>query len=132
MARKPTAVEYQKRINEVYLALINGSSRDEILGNARAKWGVERAAADTLIARARKRLDEEASEYRAMAMAEHLAARRHLRSQAAQARDRRLVLEVLRDEAKLLGLYETELLRRLEELERRVATSSAQQSHSYP
>lgn len=106
--------------------LINGNNRDEIIEYARRKWGVERASADNIIARARKRLDEEAAEYRATAMAEHLAARRQLRKQAAQDKDRRLVLEVLRDEAKLLGLYEAELLNRLETLERRFAESGDQ------
>lgn len=120
MARKPTAAEYQKRINEVYLALINGSNREEIVQYASKKWGVVARSADDLIARARKRLDEEAAEYRATAMAEHLAARRQLRKQASQDKDRRLMLEVLRDEAKLLGLYEPEKIQQEQDGKQRI------------
>jgi tRNA A37 threonylcarbamoyladenosine modification protein TsaB len=120
MARKPTAAEYQKRINEVYLALINGSSRQDIHRYASKKWGANDRSTDALIARARKRLDEEAAEYRATAMAEHLAARRQLRKQAAQDKDKRLVLEVLRDEAKLLGLYEPEKVQQEQDGKQRI------------
>jgi hypothetical protein len=63
-------------------------------------------------------------------MAEHLAARRFLRTQAARKKDWWLYLKVLQDEAKLLGLYETELLGRVEALEQRFAESGTPQPHN--
>jgi hypothetical protein len=128
--RQVTTFEQQRRVDKVYTLLLSGSNRQEISQYAEREWGANQRTVDTLISRARDRLSEEAAEYRSTAMAEHLAARRFLRTQAARKKDWWLYLKVLQDEAKLLGLYDTELLGRVEVLEQRFAESSTQQTHS--
>jgi hypothetical protein len=128
--RQVTTFEQQRRVDKVYTLLLSGSNRQEISQYAEKEWDANQRTVDTLISRARERLSEESAAYRANAMAEHLAARRQLRMQATKNEDWRLLLDVLREEAKLLGLYETELLGRIEALEQRFAESGTQQSHN--
>jgi hypothetical protein len=128
--RQVTTFEQQRRVDKVYTLLLSGSNRQEISQYAEREWGANQRTVDTLISRARDRLSEESAAYRANAMAEHLAARRQLRMQAVENKDWRFLLDVLREEAKLLGLYETELLGRIEALEQRFAESGTPQPHN--
>lgn len=117
---KPTKAEYEQRITEIYDLLLDGASRSEIHQHAAEKWGANERSADALIAQARQRIEADAAAYRASAFAEHIAFRRKLRREAQQSGDGRLALEAARDESKLLSLYDSELLRRIEELEKRL------------
>jgi hypothetical protein len=107
--KKATKVEMGQRTHEVTNMLLSGASRGDILRIASEKWGASERTADTHISRARAILHEQAEAYRQSAFAEHIAARRALRKLAHEREDWRLVLELLRDEAKLLGLYAAEI-----------------------
>lgn len=115
--KKATNKQSNERTNEILSLLLAGASRGEIVQTASKKWGVTIRQVDTYIARARGLIDENLKEYRAHALAEHIALRRRLRREAYTSGDLRLVLDIVRDEAKLWGLYETDLLNRIEKLE---------------
>ncbi len=120
VASKTTTSEKEHRINEIYKKLLEGASRPAIIHYSSNSWGVSTRATDEYIKQARQRMQSDLDSARQTAMAEHLAARRKLRYEANMSGDNRLVLDVLRDEAKLLSLYDSELLQRVEQLERSV------------
>lgn len=96
----------EQRIELVYRLILDGWESTAIVQNSTVKaWGLKNRQVWAYIGRARTRMKKELAKYRKVALEEHIAARRKLRREAS---DGRLALEVLRDEAKLLGLYAPE------------------------
>lgn len=91
-----------QRVEVIYRMLLQGWSNPQIVQNSTKSWGINDTQAYRYIAKARKRIDEAAAQYRAEAFSEHLMARRELRKDTA---DARLKLDILKDEAQLLDLY---------------------------
>ncbi len=96
------------RIEAVYRMILDGWTSAQILQNVTRQWDIKIRMAHTYLARALQRVREEAQQDHEQLLAEHLAARRQLRREAKQAKDLRLAADILRDEAKLLGLYPAE------------------------
>lgn len=96
------------RTEAVYRMILDGWTTEQIVQNVSRQWEITVRMARKYLARALQRIKEEAEKDQAALLAEHLAARRHLRREAKQANDLRLVSELLRDEARLLGLYPAE------------------------
>lgn len=117
MSGKSSKAMRDQRVNEVLQLELAGMSRQQIIQYATVSWGVSIRTTDKYLAAARAVLKEELVELRRIALAEHLAARRALRFVAHEQKDWRLVLDCLRDEAKLWGLYETDVVSRLEAIE---------------
>jgi hypothetical protein len=106
MAKKSDAAEIERRIEAVYRLILDGWDSTAIVQNSTSRgWGVKSRQIRGYIRRARTRMRAELEKYRLVALEEHVAARRKLRKET---HDERVKLEVLRDEAKLLGLYAAE------------------------
>lgn len=106
MAKKASKAIVEQRIELIYRLILDGWESTAICQNTSIKgWGVDNRTVYRYIRRARNRMKKELAKYRKVALEEHIAARRKLRREAS---DGRLALEVLRDEAKLLGLYAAE------------------------
>lgn len=106
MAKKASAATIDQRIELIYRLILDGWESTAIVQNPTVKaWGLKNRQVWAYISRARTRMKKELEKYRKVALEEHIAARRKLRREAT---DGRLALEVLRDEAKLLGLYAPE------------------------
>jgi hypothetical protein len=111
MAKKASAATIDQRIELIYRLILDGWESTAIVQNPSVKgWGITDRQIRQYISRARTRMKKELAKYRKVALEEHIAARRKLRREAS---DGRLALEVLRDEAKLLGLYAPEKKERL-------------------
>ena len=106
MAKKSDAAEIERRIEAVYRLILDGWDSTAIVQNSTSRgWGVKSRQIRGYIRRARTRMKDELEKYRLVALEEHVAARRKLRKETS---DERVKLEVMRDEAKLLGLYAAE------------------------
>lgn len=99
--RKADRVTKEQRVEAVYRLLIDGWTREQILPQI-AKWGIKDRMQRNYIAEARDRMKETTALEREMIFAEHIAARRQLRRDAKTVKEK---LDVLKDEAALLGLY---------------------------
>lgn len=93
------------RVSEVTARLLAGEAATAVADWACAEWHISNRQAWRYVARARDGVEQEAAEARKTAFAETLLAIRALRRRAMEASDWRLALDVLREEAKLLGLY---------------------------
>lgn len=103
MGKKASKAAIEQRIELIYRLILDGWETTAIIQNGTVKgWGVKERQIFVYLKRARQRMKKELAQYREVALEEHIAARRKLRREAS---DGRLALEVLRDEAKLLGLY---------------------------
>lgn len=91
-----------QRVEVVYRMLLDGWTNTQICQNVSKSWGCTDRQSYRYIEQARKRIEEEAAKYRADAFSEHLMARRELRRDS---KDKRLTLDILKDEAQLLDLY---------------------------
>jgi hypothetical protein len=87
--------------------ILAGFNRPRIIHFAAENWGIGERATNTYISEAHKRIQSVIEEASGMVFAEHLAARRKLRQD--NIGDPYLVFNILRDEAKLLGLYKNDV-----------------------
>lgn len=142
-ARKPAKrtksdhAEVALRVEEVLVLKLDGATIREIREHAVEKgWGVSDTQLYRYQASAEKLLDAELKERRRNVVNRHLARRERLYAKAIKCDDIRVALEVMRDEAKLRGLYpdsEVKELARLvtaqtleiEELKRRTRDANA-------
>lgn len=91
----------EQRVEAIYRLLIDGMTTRQILPQI-AKWGIKERQQRYYIAEARERMIEVHALERELIFAEHIAARRQLRRDAKTVKEK---LDVLKDEAALLGLY---------------------------
>jgi len=103
--RRTDKAEKERRIDFAYRALLGGATASDLCHFMSESWGVSYRQAARYLRDARALIAEQACDEHAYRFAEALMARRQLRREAHQAGDLRLVLDVLRDEARLLGLY---------------------------
>ena len=107
---KATNGELKKRIKKVYELILSATPRQDILQYAAKNWGVAVRTTDSYIKAANDEIEAEAKEYRSNAMGRHLQQRRLLMNQALEKGKMGLAFEMMRDEAKLLGLYPVDKL----------------------
>lgn len=105
MANKSTQAQLAERVRIVFELLLSGTPRVDIMEYSRSNWGVRRAMADQYIAKANALISAEAVKIIENAFQDHLVARDTMRLQALKDGDKRFAFEILRDTAKLLGLY---------------------------
>lgn len=95
----------EARIDAVRLLLLAGKEPAEIARDSSAKWGVTERQVFNYVSTAQERIRGILEVDRVFRTAEALTLRRDLRQRARKTGDIRAELEVLKDEAKLLGLY---------------------------
>ncbi len=105
MANKSTRAQLSERVRIIFELLLSGTPRVDIIEYGRKNWGVRRAMADQYIAKANELIKKEAAKIIENAFEDHLVMRDSLRLAALKDGDKRLAHEILRDTAKLLGLY---------------------------
>jgi hypothetical protein len=95
----------ERRLDYLYQELLRGERPTQLVQFASVNWNVTTRQVWNYIKRVNTIIKKEAEKYRASAFEEHLMTRRRLRKEANDFGERRLELEVLKDEAKLLDLY---------------------------
>jgi hypothetical protein len=95
----------KRRTTYVYKELLRGVRATDLVQSVSVNWGVTTRQAWNYVRRANTIIKKEAQKVRASAFSYHLLARQLLRKEADEMGDRRLVLDILKDEAKLLDLY---------------------------
>lgn len=91
----------ERRVEAVYRLILEGWTPEQIRSNT-AEWGLGPSQVRRYMREARQRFETVTALTRAELLAEHIAARRQMRREAKNTRDK---LAVLKDEAELLGLY---------------------------
>lgn len=99
-------LEMPLRIEELKIRLLEGISVHFLHQYAQSEWGICLAKAKRYVRNAKKLILHDSKPYVKDIFLEHLAIRRQMRSRANRAGDLKLVLEIVKDEAQLLGLYE--------------------------
>lgn len=105
MAKKTTKAQRLQRVRDVYEKLLFDTPRPDILQYCYGKWGVSEKTVDNYIKSANELIITEVAEMRQNSLEKHITQRTLIARQAMQEGDGRLALEVLRDLAKLEGLY---------------------------
>ena len=109
MARGQTdSIGAEQRIDTIYLLILQGHRIPHIVQKSSKKWGVSERQVYYYVRRAQTLIREQVERVRQEAFDEHLMARRLLRKLAHDANDERLAFDILKDEARLLGLYSAE------------------------
>ena len=109
MARGQTdSIGAEQRVDTIYLLILQGHRIPHIVQKSSKKWGVSERQVYYYVRRAQTLIREQAERVRQEAFDEHLMARRLLRKLAHDANDERLAFDILKDEARLLGLYAAE------------------------
>lgn len=106
---KATQAQVQERITTIYRLLLQQQPYRVIVQYAAKTWGLKPRQTATYVARAKELIAVECATARTENMNEQLAIRRHLYSQAYHDRNWRLCLDILKDEAQMLGLYPTKV-----------------------
>ena len=91
----------ERRVEAVYRLILDGWTTEQIRNNTQ-EWGLSPTQVWRYMKEARRRFEEGTALTRAELLSEHIAARRQMRREARNVRDK---LAVLKDEAELLGLY---------------------------
>lgn len=102
---KATAAEKKIRVRTVYEMLLGNYPRADIIQYGAEKWGITERATDNYIRDATDLIEAEAIKHQAKSFNTNLQQRRYLHNKSVQANDWRLAHEIIKDEAKLLGLY---------------------------
>jgi small-conductance mechanosensitive channel len=106
---KPTQSEYQQYLIEIGKKILQGCSRQEILKYTKDKWNLSIARTDSYISTIRRMWKEEFEAQQKDILIWHVQLRRRLLSQALQAEDWALALEIAKDLAKIEGVYDPRL-----------------------
>ncbi len=107
MSAKVDQAEKEKRVYEISL-MLRRKSRPFILGYIRENWHLKTAQADNYIRMARKEWRRYFEKLQGDGLSYHMAQLRDLKDKAHQQKDLRLVLDIIKEEAKLLDLYPAE------------------------
>ena len=105
MANKSTQAQFSERVRIVFELLLSGTPRVDIIRYSSDNWGVTSRQCEKYMAKATQVIKDEAAKIMENALEDHLVMRDNLRLQSLKDGDRRLALEIMRDTAKLLGLY---------------------------
>ena len=104
-AKKSNRIQTLERVELIRSMLLQGASSSKICQFAAEKWEISKRQVERYIERATKEIQTLAEKDAERELAEHLAIRRDLRMRAHSHGNLRLVLEIVRDEARLLNLY---------------------------
>lgn len=106
-APKPTKVEQESRITEVYKLLIIGLARHDILRYIAEKttWGLAERTVDFLIGKATARFQEHAKTVRDQEIGKAIARMNDLYSRTHRIQDYKTALAAQKELSELLGLY---------------------------
>lgn len=102
MAKKSDAPTTEQRVEMVYRLVLDGWNSVQIVQNISKKWVVTSRQAYNYVRKARTRIKKEAAKSQKNALERHIIARAQLLKDTNSGRFK---LEILKDEAKLLGLY---------------------------
>lgn len=98
-------IERFDRVVEIAWRLLEGYTVEEICDEISKKLGCTRGQVKRDIPKAREYIRQVGEQWVGITLEEAIAARQHLLKKAYQRNALRVVLDVLRDEAQLLGLY---------------------------
>ena len=105
MSGRSSKAEKDLRVRAVYDLLMGNYPTSDIIRYVTEKWGVGTRTAENYIRFANEIKDNEAVKHIEGAFNNNLQQRRYLQNKAVKAGDWRLAHEIVKDEAKLLGLY---------------------------
>jgi hypothetical protein len=100
--------EIARRVNAVYLELLGGGARGEIVQFCSKQWRVTARQIDDYIAAANALIEAEAAKTHDEQFQAHVGIRRAIRLRAREHGDLRMELDAAKDEAKLRDLYPDE------------------------
>lgn len=103
--QRVTKAQLRRRINKVYKLLLQGWTYTDLIQFSSKEWGISPRQTSKYIAAATKEIEETAIEVRQNAFNELLASHKEMKKTANSAMDLRLVLDIDKEDAKLLGLY---------------------------
>ena len=106
--KKADKVTYENRINAVLALIHRGWASPRIVQNIAQTWDIERRQAYAYMKSARKRIEKLYAEKRVGLVGEILSRHNDLRDKGYADNDFRLILDVDKEDAKLLGLYPAE------------------------
>jgi hypothetical protein len=107
MSKKVNQVDKEKRVYQISL-LLRRKPIKYIVQYISVKWAITERQAYNYIALARKEWRRYFEKLQGDGISYHLAQLRDLKDQAYEQEDLRLVLDIVKEEAKLLGLYPAE------------------------
>ena len=105
MAKKSTKATVEQRIRVVYEMLLFDTPCTDIIRYGADNWNIKSRMVECYIQKANKLIVAEVAEMRQNSLEKHIAQRTLIAREALKDGDRRLTLDVLRDLAKLEGLY---------------------------
>lgn len=97
----------QERVHEISL-LLKRKPLKYIIEYMIKTWGIEKAQAYKYINKARKEWERYFKNLKRAGMGYHISQMRELKDQALEEEDTRLVLDIDKEEAKLMGIYPSE------------------------
>ncbi len=103
--KRPTKAQIEQRVKVVYELLLSDTTYTDTCRYVSDKWGLTSRTTDRYIQKAYALIVEEAGRIRQNALERHLAQRAFIRHKALKGGDKRLFVDILKDEAKLLDLY---------------------------
>ena len=117
---KATQAQVEERITTIYRVLLQHQPYQVIVQYAAKNWGLKPRQTTTYVARSKELIAVECATARTENMNEQIAIRRNLFRNAYSEHNWRLCLDILKDEAQLLGCYpakvsELEAIRQLAE-----------------
>ena len=104
VAKKSTNAEKAFRVSTVYGLLCDGASRQDILQFCAENWDIKERNADTYIAEARVKIEQDCQLSRQEFLAETLAGLRQVRQSAGRRGQHQVVVNAIRLQAELVGL----------------------------
>lgn len=108
MPDKADKIESLEREDQVFSWMCRGWRSPKIVENAIQKWNIERAQAYRYIRKARERLEKMYEQKQAQGLSEMLGRHHDMRDKGYEVGDFRFVLDLDKEDAKLLGLYPSE------------------------
>ncbi len=103
--KRPTKAQTEQRVEVIHELLLLDTSYTDICRYVSDKWGLTSRTTDRYIQKAYAFIAEAAARLRQNAFERHLAQRAFIRHKALKGGDKRLFVDILKDEAKLLDLY---------------------------
>lgn len=105
---KADAITYEERVNTVLSLIYRGWTVQKIVPNITKLWSIEDKQARNYVYTARARIEAMYKRAQQRGLEEMIARHNDLRDKGYTAGDHRLVLDVDKEDAKLLGLYAPE------------------------
>jgi len=105
---KADAITYEERVNTVLSLIYRGWQTQKIVPNISKLWSITDKQARNYVYTARARIEAMYKRAQQHGFEEMIARHNDLRDKGYQDKDHRLVLEVDKEDAKLLGLYAPE------------------------